>query len=97
MKLKEAWDSGLIQWVAGITAAVGSAMIWIATLVLTQFVDARIDIHKPANIVAAESKLEVNSSVLQSHTTAINGLSTDIRSLDDDVRAMLIIASGSHD
>ena len=96
MKAKQAWDEygGLLTWIGGIVGVVGSAVVFFGGLYLTAIIDARIDAHKPISVQTAETQLAVNTNAIQGHTQTINGLSTDIRSLDDDVRAMLIIASG---
>lgn len=101
MNIKEAYDQygGLIKAIAGVVTVICTAAIFVAKLVLADFVDTRID----AKVATTATVAGLTTSVAL-NTDAIGDLSSDVgdlvivsRDLNSDVKETLrILAEGNN-
>lgn len=85
MSLKETIkdQSDLLAAIAGTVTIIGSTLVWIASIVLTNMIDQRIADKVGSTVAVSEVKTAVALN-----TDAINDLGKDINDLDDSVEEL---------
>ena len=92
-KIKEAWDEygGLIMAVGGVVSIISGAAVFVASLVLTNMIDARIKDQTGANI---SLQVGLNTDAVNDLESTVSGLDESIKTLNTDVKDTLrILAS----